>query len=183
MTVPQPRRAARRPAGLKDWWHHQRHSVGVSCDGLYEAGVRRNQRVAPLLDPEEFATITTLWGRSAATMDGICRRCRRQRSRINAVAEGRDGGRVRTAARLVPAIKTVSICAYRDHSDAKSPATAPSIPAAVIVQLPRLRRRWTLGETDYRTGAGRVLHSPDWPRSASITPMTHISAKIQNRVA
>ncbi len=153
------------------------------AEELREAGVRRVNVSLDTLDPETFTQVTR-WGRIEKTLAGI----RAARSaglavKINAVAlrgvnedsfddmlawcgqEGLD----------LTLIETMPMGEVGDR-------TAQYLPLSVV--RARLRRRWTLTETEYRTGGpARYFDVAETGRRIGfITPMTHNFCESCNRV-
>jgi GTP 3',8-cyclase len=154
------------------------------AEGLYAAGIRRINVSLDTLDPEKFAAITR-WGKIGATLDGIfAAKAAGMAIKINTVAmKGVNEDEFDSL---------VSWCG--DHGfdlclietmpmgDISSDRTEQYLPLSIVRS--RLRRRWTLNETDYRTGGparyfevGETGH-----RIGFITPMTHNFCESCNRV-
>src|SRR3954452_619184 len=154
------------------------------ADGLYAAGVRRINVSLDTLDPEQFAKITR-WGKIGATLDGIfAAKAAGMAIKINAVAM-----------KGVNEDEFDSLVAWcGDHGfdlclietmpmgDIDGDRTEQYLPLSIVRS--RLRRRWTLEDTDYRTGGpARYFNIQETgQRIGFITPMTHNFCESCNRV-
>jgi cyclic pyranopterin phosphate synthase len=154
------------------------------ADGLYAAGVRRINVSLDTLDPDTFTRITR-WGRIGPTLDGIfAAKAAGLAVKINTVAMkdvNEDEFDVMIAwcgdhgfdLCLIETMPMGEISADR---------TEQYLPLSIVRS--RLRRRWTLEETDYRTGGParyfNVLETGG--RIGFITPMTHNFCESCNRV-
>jgi cyclic pyranopterin phosphate synthase len=152
--------------------------------GLYEAGVRRINVSLDTLDPDKFARITR-WGKIGSTLDGIfAARAVGLAIKINAVAM-----------KDVNEDEFDSLIAWcGDHGfdlclietmpmgDITGDRTEQYLPLSIVRS--RLRRRWTLEDTDYRTGGpARYFNVRETgQRVGFITPMTHNFCESCNRV-
>jgi GTP 3',8-cyclase len=137
------------------------------ADGLYAAGVRRINVSLDTLDPEKFASITR-WGKIGATLDGIfAAKAAGMAIKINAVA-----------------MKGFDLCLIETMpmGDISGDRTEQYLPLSIVRS--RLRRRWTLEDTDYRTGGpARYFNVQETGRRVGfITPMTHNFCESCNRV-
>ncbi len=150
---------------------------------LYEAGVRRVNVSLDTLDPAVFTRITR-WGRIDKTLAGI--RAARQAGldvKINAVAlKGVNEDEFDTMLEWcgregldLTLIETMPMGDVADRAD-------QYLPLSVV--RARLRRRWTLEETDYRSGgpARYFRVAETGKRIGFITPMTHNFCESCNRV-
>ncbi len=154
------------------------------AEGLCEAGVRRINVSLDTLDPDKFSRITR-WGKIGATLDGIfAARAAGMAIKINAVAM-----------KGVNEDEFDSLIAWcGDHGfdlclietmpmgDITGDRTEQYLPLSIVRS--RLRRRWTLEETDYRTGGpARYFNVVETGRRVGfITPMTHNFCESCNRV-
>ncbi len=153
------------------------------AQALFDAGVRRVNVSLDTLSPETFTRVTR-WGRIQKTLAGI--RAAKQAGlavKINAVAlrgvnedefddllawcgcEGLD----------LTLIETMPMGDVADR-------TAQYLPLSVV--RARLRRRWTLTETPFRTGGPARYYdvAETGRRLGFITPMTHNFCESCNRV-
>ena len=152
--------------------------------GLYAAGVRRINVSLDTLDPRKFASITR-WGKIEPTLDGIfAAKAAGMSIKINAVAmkgvneDDFDGmlawcGEHGFDLCLIETMPMGEITGDR---------TEQYLPLSIVRS--RLRRNWTLEETDYRTGGpARYFNVAEtWRRVGFITPMTHNFCESCNRV-
>ena len=120
--------------------------------GLHEAGVRRINVSLDTLDPDKFASITR-WGKMGATLDGIfAAKAAGMAIKINAVAmkgvnEDEFDGMLAWCGDHgfdLCLIETMPM------GDITGDRTEQYLPLSIVRS--RLRRRWTLEDTDYRTG-------------------------------
>jgi cyclic pyranopterin phosphate synthase len=153
------------------------------AEALRASGVRRINVSLDTLDPTRFSTITR-WGRLADTLEGIAAaKAAGLAIKINAVAlrgvnedeiddlvawcgdEGFD----------LCLIETMPMGEVAHRSD-------QYLPLSVV--RGRLRRRWTLEETDYSTGGPARYYTvtETGRRVGFITPMTHNFCESCNRV-
>ena len=151
---------------------------------LYAAGVRRINVSLDTLDPQKFAAITR-WGRIEPTLAGIF-----------AAKEAGLAIKINTVAmKDVNEHEFDSLLAWcGDHGfdlclietmpmgDISGDRTEQYLPLSVVRS--RLRRRWTLEDTDYRTGGpARYFNVAETGRRVGfITPMTHNFCESCNRV-
>ena len=151
---------------------------------LRDAGVRRLNVSLDTLVPEKFAAITR-WGRIEKTLDGIfAAKAAGLAVKINAVAlrgvnEDEFDALIAWCGEhdfdlcLIETMPMGAIDADR---------TEQYLPLSLVRS--RLRQRWTLEETDYRTGgpARYVTVRETGRRVGFITPMTHNFCETCNRV-
>jgi cyclic pyranopterin phosphate synthase len=154
------------------------------ADGLVEAGVKRINVSVDTLDPVKFTRITR-WGKLEQVLDGIAAASRAGlRIKINAVAlkdvnEHEYDDMIRW-------------CGERGHDltlietmpmgDIDGDRTNQYLPLSLVRS--RLAQRWTLEDTDYRTGgpARYVRVRETGGRLGFITPLTHNFCESCNRV-
>jgi GTP 3',8-cyclase len=153
------------------------------ADALYAAGVRRVNVSLDTLDPQKFTAITR-WGKIEKTLDGIfAAKAAGLAVKINAVAlkgvnEDELDGMVAWCGEHgfdLCLIETMPLGEVEDR-------TAQYLPLSLVRS--RLRRSWTLRDTDYRTGgpARYVTVVETGRRIGFITPMTHNFCESCNRV-
>ena len=150
---------------------------------LFEAGVRRVNVSLDTLSPEVFTRVTR-WGRIEKTLDGI--KAAQQAGlavKINAVAlkdvnEDEFDDLLAWCGREGLDLTLIETMPLGDVGD----RTAQYLPLSVV--RARLRQRWTLTETPYRTGGpARYYHVAETGRRLGfITPMTHNFCESCNRV-
>jgi len=151
---------------------------------LYAAGVRRVNVSLDTLDAQKFAAITRS-GKIEKTLDGIfAAKAAGLAVKINAVAlkgvnEDEFDGMVAWCGEHgfdLCLIETMPM------GDIEGDRTAQYLPLSLVRS--RLRRSWTLRETDYRTGgpARYVVVAETGRRIGFITPMTHNFCESCNRV-
>ncbi len=154
------------------------------AEALHAAGVRRVNVSLDTLSPERFARITR-WGRIETTLQGIrAARAAGLAVKVNAVAlrgENEDefddmlawAGREGLDLCLIETMPMGEIS--EDRAD-------QYLPLSVV--RARLRRRWTLNETDYQTGGPARYYdvAETGQRIGFITPMTHNFCEGCNRV-
>jgi cyclic pyranopterin phosphate synthase len=153
------------------------------AEGLYAAGVRRVNVSLDTLSPELFTQITR-WGRIEKVLGGI--RAAKQAGlavKINAVAlkgvnEDEIGDMLAWCGREGLDLTLIETMPMGDVAD----RTEQYLPLSVV--RARLRRRWTLNETEYRTGGpARYFDVAETgQRVGFITPMTHNFCESCNRV-
>jgi len=154
------------------------------AEGLYSAGVRRINVSLDTLDPEKFAQITR-WGKIGATLDGIfAAKAAGMAIKINAVAmkgvnEDEFDGMIAWCGDHGFDLCLIETMPMGDISGDR---TEQYLPLSIVRS--RLRRRWTLEETDYRTGGpARYFNITETGRRVGfITPMTHNFCESCNRV-
>ena len=155
------------------------------AEALVAAGVRRINVSLDTLDPARFTAITR-WGKIEQTLDGIfAAKAAGLAVKINAVAmKGVNEDEFDAHARLVRRARLRSV-PDRDHADGRDQrATAPTNTCRCRSCAARLRKRWTLEDTDYRTGGpARYFNVKETGRRIGfITPMTHNFCESCNRV-
>jgi cyclic pyranopterin phosphate synthase len=154
------------------------------ADGLFGAGVRRVNVSLDTLDPVQFAQITR-WGKIEPTLDGIfAAKAAGLAVKINAVAmkgvnEDSFDGMLAWCGEHgfdLCLIETMPM------GDINGDRTEQYLPLSVV--RARLRKQWTLEETDYRTGGpARYFNVKETGRRIGfITPMTHNFCESCNRV-
>jgi len=152
--------------------------------GLFEAGVRRINVSLDTLDPRKFTEITRR-GKIGQTLDGIfAARDAGLAIKINAVAmkgvnEDEFDGLLAWCGDHgfdLCLIETMPM------GDVTGDRTDQYLPLSIVRS--RLRRRWTLEDTDYRTGGpARYFNVAETGRRIGfITPMTHNFCESCNRV-
>jgi cyclic pyranopterin phosphate synthase len=154
------------------------------ADALYSAGVRRINVSLDTLDPDKFASITR-WGKIGATMDGIfAAKAAGLAVKINAVAmrgvnEDEFDGMIAWCGDHGFDLCLIETMPMGDISGDR---TQQYLPLSIVRS--RLRRRWTLEDTDYRTGGpARYFNVTETgQRVGFITPMTHNFCESCNRV-
>jgi len=154
------------------------------AEPLFSAGVRRVNVSLDTLDPARFAAITrrgdigkTLAGIFAAKAAGLA-------VKINAVAlRGVNEDEIDDMVAWCGS-HGFDLCLIETMplGDIEGDRTAQYLPLSLVRS--RLRRRWTLTETDYRTGGpARYVSVPETGRRIGfITPMTHNFCESCNRV-
>ncbi len=151
---------------------------------LHEAGVRRINISLDTLDPEKFRAITR-WGRWDRVMEGIAAATEAGLAiKINAVAmkgvnEDEFDRMIRWCGERgfdLTLIETMPM------GDIDGDRTAQYLPLSAV--RADLERRWTLVESDHRTGGpARYVHIAETGRRLGfITPMTHNFCESCNRV-
>jgi cyclic pyranopterin phosphate synthase len=154
------------------------------AEGLYAAGVRRINVSLDTLDPDKFARITR-WGKIGATLDGIfAAKAAGMAIKINAVAmkgvnEDEFDGMIAWCGDHGFDLCLIETMPMGDISGDR---TEQYLPLSIVRS--RLRRRWTLEDTDYRTGGpARYFNVTETGRRVGfITPMTHNFCESCNRV-
>jgi len=154
------------------------------ADGLYEAGVRRINVSLDTLEPDKFARITR-WGKIGATLDGIfAAKAAGMAIKINAVAmKGvNEDGFDSLVAWCCDHGFDLCLIETMPMGDIAGDRTEQYLPLSIVRS--RLRRRWTLEDTDYRTGGpARYFNIQETgQRIGFITPMTHNFCESCNRV-
>ena len=154
------------------------------ADALYAAGVRRVNVSLDTLDPTVFAGITR-WGRIDKTLEGIfAAKAAGLAVKINAVAlKGVNEGAF-DAMLAWCGQHGFDLCLIETMplGEIGGDRTEQYLPLSVV--RARLRRTWTLEETDYRTGGpARYFRVAETGcRLGFITPMTHNFCESCNRV-
>jgi cyclic pyranopterin phosphate synthase len=154
------------------------------AEALYAAGVRRINVSLDTLDPEKFASITR-WGKISATLDGVfAAKAAGMAIKINAVAikgvnEDEFDGMLAWCGDHGFDLCLIETMPMGDISGDR---TEQYLPLSIVRS--RLRRRWTLEDTDYRTGGpARYFNVVETGRRIGfITPMTHNFCESCNRV-
>ncbi len=152
--------------------------------GLRAAGVRRVNVSLDTLDPGRFSAVTRL-GRIEQTLEGIfAARGAGLAIKINAVAmKGVNEDEFDDLLRWCGS-NGFDLCLIETMplGDISGDRTEQYLPLSVV--RARLRRRWTLQETDYRTGgpARYFTVAETGRRLGFITPMTHNFCESCNRV-
>ena len=122
------------------------------ADGLFAAGVRRINVSLDTLDPQKFASITR-WGKIEPTLDGIfAAKAAGMSIKINAVAmkgvnEDDFDGMLAWCGEHGFDLCLIETMPMGEITDDR---TEQYLPLSIVRS--RLRRRWTLEETNYRTG-------------------------------
>jgi len=152
--------------------------------GLYAAGVRRVNVSLDTLDPVKFTAITR-WGRIEPTLDGIfAAKAAGLAIKINAVAMKDVNEQEFDAMLAWCGEHGFDLCLIETMpmGDIEGARTEQYLPLSIV--RARLRRRWTLQETDYRTGgpARYFTVAETGGRIGFITPMTHNFCESCNRV-
>ena len=151
---------------------------------LREAGVRRVNVSLDTLSPELFASITR-WGRIEKTLDGIfAAKAAGLKIKINTVAlkgvnENEFDGLIAWCGEHgfdLCLIETMPM------GDIDGDRTEQYLPLSLV--RGRIKRNWTLSETDYRTGGPARYYevAETGQRIGFITPMTHNFCESCNRV-
>jgi cyclic pyranopterin phosphate synthase len=154
------------------------------AETLYAAGVRRINVSLDTLDPAKFTAITR-WGKIEQVLEGIfAAKAAGLAIKINAVAmqdvnEGEFDDMLTWCGQHgfdLCLIETMPM------GDIEGDRTSQYLPLSVI--RARLRRRWTLEDTDYKTGGpARYFNVAETgQRVGFITPMTHNFCESCNRV-
>jgi GTP 3',8-cyclase len=151
---------------------------------LYAAGVRRVNVSLDTLDPARFAQITR-WGKIEQTLDGIfAAKAAGLAVKINAVAlkgvnEGEFDGMLAWCGEHGLDLCLIETMPMGEISEDR---TDQYLPLSIV--RGRLRKEWTLEETDYRTGGpARYFNVKETGRRVGfITPMTHNFCESCNRV-
>jgi cyclic pyranopterin phosphate synthase len=154
------------------------------AETLYGAGVRRINVSLDTLDPAKFTAITR-WGKIEQVLEGIfAAKAAGLAIKINAVAmqdvnEGEFDDMIAWCGEHgfdLCLIETMPM------GDIEGDRTAQYLPLSMV--RARLRRRWTLEDTDYKTGGpARYFNVAETGRRVGfITPMTHNFCESCNRV-
>jgi GTP 3',8-cyclase len=151
---------------------------------LHEAGVRRVNVSLDTLDGPKFKAITRL-GRMEQTLDGIfAAKAAGLAVKINAVAMKGVNEDEFDAMLAWCGEHGFDLCLIETMpmGDITGDRTEQYLPLSIVRS--RLRRRWTLEETDYRTGGpARYFNVAETgQRIGFITPMTHNFCESCNRV-
>ena len=151
---------------------------------LREAGVRRVNVSLDTLDPAKFTAITR-WGRIEQTLDGIYAAAAAGLAvKINAVALKGVNEDEFDALIAWCGAHGFDLCLIETMpmGEITGDRTKQYLPLSIVRS--RLRRRWTLEETDYRTGGPARYYTvaETGRRVGFITPMTHNFCESCNRV-
>ena len=154
------------------------------ADDLYAAGVRRINVSMDTLDPAVFKSVTR-WGELDKTLDGIfAAKAAGLAVKINAVAlKGVNEDEYdRMLAWCGEHGFDLTLIETMPLGDIGGDRTDQYLPLSLVRS--RLRQRWTLVETDYRTGgpARYFTVAETGRRIGFITPMTHNFCESCNRV-
>jgi cyclic pyranopterin phosphate synthase len=154
------------------------------AEALFAAGVRRVNVSLDTLDPVRFGQITR-WGKIEQTLDGIfAAKAAGLAVKINAVAlKGVNEGEF-DAMLAWCGEHGLDLCLIETMpmGEISEDRTDQYLPLSIV--RGQLRRRWTLEETDYRTGGpARYFNVRETGRRVGfITPMTHNFCESCNRV-
>jgi len=151
---------------------------------LAAAGVKRINVSLDTLDPERFTQITR-WGKIAPTLDGIfAAKAAGLAVKINAVAMKGVNEHEFDAMLAWCGQHGFDLCLIETMpmGDIQGDRTDQYLPLSMV--RARLRKRWTLDESDYRTGgpARYFTVQETGQRLGFITPMTHNFCESCNRV-
>jgi cyclic pyranopterin phosphate synthase len=156
---------------------------------LKAAGMRRINVSLDTLDPAKFAAITR-WGRLAQVLEGIqAAKAAGLAIKINAVAlkgvnDGEFDRLVAWCGEHGHDLTLIEVMPMGEIGGESGPGdrTAQYIPLSIV--RADLRKRWTLEETDYRTGgpARYWTVKETGRRLGFITPLTHNFCELCNRV-
>jgi cyclic pyranopterin phosphate synthase len=173
------------PGGLQELTVTTNGTQLVKLAGdLAAAGVRRINVSLDTLDPSRFAAITR-WGRIEQTLDGIfAAKAAGLAVKINAVAlKGVNEDEYdRMLAWCGEHGLDLTLIETMPLGEITGDRTDQYLPLSLVRS--RLRRTWTLEETDYRTGgpARYYVVKETGRRIGFITPMTHNFCESCNRV-
>ena len=154
------------------------------ADDLFAAGVRRVNVSLDTLSPGKFAAITR-WGKIEKTLDGIfAAKAAGLAIKINAVALKCVNEQEFDALLAWCGEHGFDLCLIETMplGDISGDRTDQYLPLSLVRS--RLRKSWTLQETDYRTGgpARYFVVAETGRRIGFITPMTHNFCESCNRV-
>jgi cyclic pyranopterin phosphate synthase len=154
------------------------------AEGLYAAGVRRVNVSLDTLDPVRFAQMTR-WGKIEATLDGIfAAKAAGLAVKINAVAMKGVNEEEFDAMLAWCGEHGFDLCLIETMplGDITGDRTDQYLPLSIV--RGRLRKRWSLQDTDYKTGgpARYFTVQETGRRIGFITPMTHNFCESCNRV-
>ena len=154
------------------------------ADALVRAGMRRINVSLDTLEPDRFARLTR-WGRLDQVLAGIF--AARQAGlavRINAVALRHENEDEFDAMLEWCGRHGFDLCLIETMPLGEVTGSRADSYLPLSLARARLRRRWTLDETDYRTGgpARYVTVRETGRRLGFITPMTHNFCEDCNRV-
>jgi cyclic pyranopterin phosphate synthase len=152
--------------------------------GLRAAGVRRVNVSLDTLSPEIFTSITR-WGRIEKTLDGIfAAKATGLKIKINTVALKGVNENEFDALIAWCGEHGFDLCLIETMpmGDIGGDRTEQYLPLSLV--RGRIKRRWTLTETDYRTGGPARYYeiAETGQRIGFITPMTHNFCESCNRV-
>ncbi len=154
------------------------------AEALVAAGVRRVNVSLDTLDPARFTAITR-WGKIEPTLDGIfAAKAAGLAVKINAVAmKGVNEGEFDTMLAWCGE-HGFDLCLIETMpmGEISEDRTEQYLPLSIVRS--RLRKHWTLEDTDYRTGGpARYFNVAETGRRIGfITPMTHNFCESCNRV-
>ncbi len=154
------------------------------ADDLYAAGVRRINVSLDTLDPAKFTAIKR-WGRIDQTLDGIfAAKAAGLAIKVNAVAlkDVNEHEYDRMLAWCGEHGLDLCLIETMPLGDIGGDRTDQYLPLSTVRE--RLRQRWTLESTDYRTGGPARYYTvkETGRRIGFITPMTHNFCESCNRV-
>jgi cyclic pyranopterin phosphate synthase len=154
------------------------------ADDLYAAGVRRINVSLDTLDPAKFTAVTR-WGKIDQTLDGIfAAKAAGLAIKINAVAlrDVNEHEYDRMLAWCGEHGFDLCLIETMPLGDVGGDRTDQYLPLSLVRE--RLRARWTLEATDYRTGGPARYYTvrETGRRIGFITPMTHNFCESCNRV-
>ena len=154
------------------------------AEALYAAGVRRINVSLDSIDPATFAAVTR-WGKIEKTLDGIfAAKAAGLAIRINAVAlKGVNEDQI-DALLAWCGEHGFDLCLIETMplGDIDGDRTEQYLPLSIV--RGRLKKTWTLLETDYKTGGPARYYTvaQTGRRIGFITPMTHNFCESCNRV-
>ncbi len=154
------------------------------AQGLFDAGVRRVNVSLDTLDPVRFQQMTR-WGRIEPTLDGIfAAKAAGLAVKINAVAMKGVNEEEFDAMLAWCGEHGFDLCLIETMpmGEVTGHRTEQYLPLSIV--RGRMRKRWTLEDTDYRTGGpARYFTVKETGRRVGfITPMTHNFCESCNRV-
>ncbi len=154
------------------------------AETLFAAGVRRVNVSLDTLDPARFAQVTR-WGKIEQTLDGIfAAKAAGLAIKINAVALKGVNEEEFDAMLAWCGEHGFDLCLIETMpmGEISEDRTDQYLPLSIV--RGRLRKHWTLEETDYRTGGpARYFNVKETGRRVGfITPMTHNFCESCNRV-
>ncbi len=154
------------------------------ADALHAAGVRRVNVSLDTLDPATFTAVTR-WGKIDKTLDGIfAAKAAGLAVKINAVALKGVNEDEFDAMLAWCGAHGFDLCLIETMpmGDIDGDRTEQYLPLSLVRS--RLKRRWTLDETSYRTGGPARYYAvrETGTRIGFITPMTHNFCESCNRV-
>jgi cyclic pyranopterin phosphate synthase len=158
--------------------------LAKQAEALVAAGVRRVNVSLDTLDPARFTAITR-WGKIEPTLDGIfAARSAGLAVKINAVAMKGVNEDEFDAMLAFCGEHGFDLCLIETMpmGEISEDRTEQYLPLSIV--RGRLRRHWTLEDTDYRTGGpARYFNVRETGRRLGfITPMTHNFCESCNRV-